>query len=83
MTFKKHFERSFPGYLSHLRETFPELSQAEERLFLLYKLNLNSKEITKILGISESTVKKGRTRLRKKLGLDKEQDLEQFIREFH
>ena len=82
MAFKSHFERSYPGYLSCLRAAFPDISQAEERLFLLYKLNLNRKEISNILGVSESTVKKSRTRLRKRLELDSDQNLEEFIRDF-
>ena len=84
MTFKNHFERSYPGYLSCLRMTFSDITQAEERLFLLYNLNLNRQEIAKILGVSEATVKKSRTRLQKRLGLGlaTKQNLEQFIQDF-
>lgn len=80
--FKAAFERSFPGYILKLRSTFPEISNAEERLFLLLKLNLNRQEIAATLGISPSTVKKGRLRLRKRLNLVSEEDLNQFIQQF-
>lgn len=80
--FKNYFERGHPGYLQRLRTGFPKLSGAEERLLLLIKLNFNSNEIASTLGISRDSVKKGRQRLRKRLGLNANEDLEQFIQSF-
>lgn len=80
--FKTHFERAYPGFLFRLRSTFSELSSAEERLFLLLKLNLQRQEIASTLGISIDSVKKGRNRLRKRLKLAETDDLERFIRDF-
>ena len=80
--FKQLFERSYPGFLARLRLTYPEMSNAEERLFVLLKLNYNRQELSAILGVSDSTVKKGRIRLRKRLGLVSEQNLEQFVQLF-
>ncbi len=80
--FKSYFERGNPGYLYRLRTQFPKLSSAEERLLLLIKLNFTSQEAAATLGISKESIKKGRQRLRKRLGLSPDQDLEQFIRQF-
>lgn len=80
--FKVYFENSFPGFVQRLRKRFPGITEAEERLFLLIKLNLTSREISNILGISASGVKKTRNRLRKKLALSPEVDLEGFVRDF-
>jgi len=80
--FKNYFERGHPGYLQRLRTSFPKLSGAEERLLLLIKLNFNSNEVASTLGISKDSVKKGRQRLRKRLGLQTNEDLEQFIQSF-
>lgn len=80
--FKIFFEKSFPGYLMHLRTHFNNLSEAEERLFLFIKLNLKRKEAAAILGISSDSVKKTRHRLRKRLELEKDVDLEEYIRSF-
>jgi tetratricopeptide (TPR) repeat protein len=80
--FKIYFEKTYPGYLLRLRNKFPALSDAEERLFLFIKLNLNRKESAAILGISTDSVKRTRNRLRKRLGLDEDIDLEVFIRSF-
>ncbi|MBE2208751.1 MAG: sigma-70 family RNA polymerase sigma factor [Saprospiraceae bacterium] len=80
--FKRSFERSYPGFIHRLRTHYSDITNAEERLFLLYKLNFTRHEIATILGVSEASVKKGRTRLRKRLGLQEEQDLEHFIQSF-
>lgn len=81
-TFKTQFERSMPGYIQRLRAANSELSEAEERLFLLLKLNLKRKEIAGILGISPDSVKKTRSRLRKRLALTASENLENYIRNF-
>ncbi|NUQ25910.1 MAG: tetratricopeptide repeat protein [Saprospiraceae bacterium] len=80
--FKTYFEKGNPGYLLRLRKDFPKLSNAEERLLLLIKLKFNTTEIASTLGISKDSVKKGRQRLRKRLELHVEDDLEQFIQSF-
>lgn len=80
--FKGYFEKSYPGYLLRLRGVFPELSEAEERLFLFVKLNLTTREAASILGISVDSVKKTRNRLRHRLALGEETELEVFIRAF-
>lgn len=80
--FKNYFEKGHPGYLLRLREAFPKLSGAEERLMLLIKLNFNTTEIASMLGISKDSVKKGRQRLRKRLGIGAEEDLDEFIQSF-
>ncbi len=80
--FKIYFENAHPGYLLRLRKVWPALSEAEERLFLFIKLNLTSKEIAAMLGISTASVKKTRHRLRKRLALPEEDDLEKYIQGF-
>ena len=51
-------------------------------MFLLLKLNLSSKEAADMQGISLESIKKYRYRLRKRLGLEQEEGLELFVREF-
>ena len=81
-SFKYRFERIHPGYLQRLRTRYPELSGSEERLCLLIKINLNSQEIANILGITTNGVKKNRQRLRKRLAMKVDDDLEAFIYAF-
>ena len=80
--FKIYFEKAYPGYLLRLRNSFPSLSEAEERLFLFIKLKLTNKEAAAILGISVDSVRKTRTRLRKRLELGEDVNLEQYVAGF-
>ncbi len=80
--FKSYFEKAHPAYLLRLRQAFPTITDAEERLFLFIKLNLGTKEAANLLGISVNSVKRNRNRLRHRLGLAEEVELEEFIRSF-
>jgi tetratricopeptide (TPR) repeat protein len=80
--FKIHFEKAYPGLIQQIKETFEHLSPAELRMFLLMKLNIDSKEIASILGISFESVKKTRYRLKKKMELKEEDDLNDFVRNY-
>ncbi len=81
-SFKMHFEKSHPKFIQVLREAYSDLSEAEERLFLLLKLKLSRREIANILGVLPETVKKTRGRLRKRLQLDSQIDLDEFVSNF-
>lgn len=80
--FKKRFERLYPGFILRLRNRYPEMTNGEERLFLLIKINLNGQEIANTLGITFNAVKKSRQRLRKRLELSPEEDLEAWVHGF-
>jgi DNA-binding CsgD family transcriptional regulator len=81
-SFKDYFEKVHPDFNAKLRKEFPSITESEERLFLLVKLNLRTKEIASILGISNDSVKKNRNRLRKRLSLNAEQDLVEYVHNF-
>ncbi len=81
-SFKEYFEKSHPNFIHVLRAKYPDLTEAEERLFLLLKLKLSKKEIANVLGILPDTVKKTRGRLRKRLKLNVGTDLDVFIGKF-
>jgi tetratricopeptide (TPR) repeat protein len=66
--FKNSFIMAYPDYYEHLRTHFSELTESNLRLIILLKMDLNTKEITNLLGISADAVKKAKQRLRKKLG---------------
>ena len=77
--FKTLFEQVHPGFFGNLRTRYTDLSTAEIRMAALVKLNLTSKEISGMLGISHESVNKSRYRLRKKLNLAKEEKLETHL----
>jgi tetratricopeptide (TPR) repeat protein/DNA-binding CsgD family transcriptional regulator len=80
--FKRHFDQVHRGLLHRLQEQYPDLTRGENRLFILLKLKLNSKEISNILGVSPESVKKSRYRLRKKLALEAGFSLGEFVDNF-
>ena len=80
--FKVNFESVYPGVIVKLRNNYPDLTEAEQRLFLLMLLKMDTKEIATILGISIDSVRKSRYRLKKKLLLESEDNLEDFITSF-
>ncbi len=80
--FKRLFDGVHRGLLERLLISYENLTLAEQRLFLLMKLDLSTKEIANILGVSPESIKKGRYRLKKKLNVLDEQSLQEFISRF-
>jgi DNA-binding CsgD family transcriptional regulator len=76
--FKELFEQVYQGFFTRLKEKLPDLTQAEIRLVCLSKLKLDTKQMAGILGVSTDTIKKTRYRLRKKLGLSGEDNIEEI-----
>ena len=77
--FKNKFNVVYPSLLVKAREVNKDITNSEERLIALEKLNLKTSEIANILGVSPESVVKIRYRLRKKLGISKETSILQFI----
>lgn len=77
--FKLRFEEVHGDFFTKLNTKFPDLGNAEVKLCALLRLNLNLKESSHVLGISPDSVKTARHRLRKKLGLNTEDNLVQFL----
>lgn len=78
-SFKEKFESVYTNFFSHLRNKYPSLTQAEVRLIALTKLNITTREMAGLLGISPETIRQTRWRLRKKMNLADEVSLEQFV----
>ena len=74
--FSKEFSSIHNSFLDWLKEQFGE---SEIRLISLMKMNLSSKEIANTLRISDDGVKKARYRLRKKMDLASDIDIQDFI----
>lgn len=79
--FKTLFEKVYPSFFSKLHKASPEISFAELRLAALMRLNLGVKHIASMLGISTDAVRKTRSRLRQRLQLPMDENLESFIQE--
>ena len=77
--FKEIFESVHANFFTNLRERYSALTQAEIRLMALTKLNMSTKEMAGMLGISPETIRQTRWRLRKKIDLPDDVSLEQLI----
>ena len=80
LQFRQSFAALYPRYLPGLRGRCPELTKSDELLCMLIYLNQNTDEIALALGISRASVNSARSRIRKKLGLKKEDSLEEALR---
>lgn len=80
--FKELFDGVHHGMLARLLKEYENLTLAEQRLFLLMKLEMSTKEIANILGVSPDSVKKGRYRLKRKINLSEDISLQDFVSRF-
>ena len=67
------------GFYERLKRKYPNLSQNDHKLCALIKLNFSSKEMAGLMGISTESVHTTRYRLRKRLGLQRQDNLEEVI----
>ena len=73
--YSDQFNAAYPGYLEYLTRTYTELTTSDLKLCTFLRMNLNTKEIADIMGLSVRSIESRRYRLRKKLNLSKEEDL--------
>ncbi|NLO49679.1 MAG: hypothetical protein GX103_00750, partial [Bacteroidales bacterium] len=66
-------------FYTKLNERFPNLSANEKRLSAFLRLNMSTKEISAITYQSPNSITVARSRLRKKLGLDTDENLISFL----
>lgn len=77
--FKKLFEQVYPGFFIGLREKAHDITLSEQRVAALSKLKIAPKEAAALLGISHASVNKARQRLRHRLNLEPDTDLEVYF----
>ncbi len=80
--FKDVFSEVYPSFIDNVNEKFTKLTPAELRMFMLLKLLLSKQQIAGVLGISAESVRKAQYRLKKKLKLSHNEDLETFAQSF-
>ena len=77
--FREAFEQTDRAFFSRLRDLHPDLTANDLKLCAYLRLNLSTKEIAPLLNISARSVEVKRYRLRKKLGLEREVGLTDYI----
>ena len=71
------------GFELKLSKLYPQLTKSEREICNLIYLNLSIKEIMNIRNVTLSSVKSARYRIRKKMEIPKEVELEYFIQNIH
>ncbi|MEM8893171.1 MAG: hypothetical protein AAGC88_01255, partial [Bacteroidota bacterium] len=66
-------------FYDNLADRYPQLSQGDKKICALIKLNFSSKDMARLLGISVESVHTTRYRLRRKLQLERQDNLEEHI----
>ena len=77
--FKTIFEKIYPGFFIHLKEKVSDITLAEQRMAALTRLHLSINQIASILGISPNSVYKTKQRLRHRLNLDPEMNIDEIL----
>lgn len=67
--FELRFQHVHTEFFERLQELFPDLTNGERRLCAFLRLNMTTKEIASITGLSPRSIEVARTRLRRKLEL--------------
>ncbi|MDX2431304.1 MAG: LuxR C-terminal-related transcriptional regulator [Bacteroides sp.] len=77
--FKVHFDAANSDFLKKLKSQHNELTPSDLRFCGFLKMNLTSKEISSLLNISLRSIEVKRYRLRKKLNLEHDQNLIEYL----
>jgi hypothetical protein len=80
--FEELFDQAHANFFKRLKTAYPELTQSDLKLCAYLKLNLSSKEIAPLLNISFRGVETRRFRLRRRLSLDQDMNLVEFVMQF-
>jgi DNA-binding CsgD family transcriptional regulator len=78
---KSNFDLIHKDFFKVLDEKFPGLTRNEKILCVYLKMNLSTKEIAPLQNISSRGVEVNRYRLRKKMGLDRDVNLSNYLNE--
>ena len=77
--FLAQFSTAYPDFIDCLTEKYPKLRSGDIKLCCYLKMNMNTKEIAKVSGLSVRAVENKRYRLRKKLELETDVSLDSYI----
>lgn len=79
LSFEIKFAQTYPQFAKKLVTVSDNLTAKEIKVCMLLKMNYNSNEIVKSLGISKSNFLNTRSSIRKKLNLDRKDNLIIFL----
>lgn len=80
--FDAHFTNLNDSFFNSLKEQFPQLTKTDLKICAFINLGFSSKDISQIMGIAVESLNVSRSRLRKKMNLQRETNLVEFLQNF-
>ncbi len=80
--FALNFDKAHNDFLTRIKTEYPNLSSKDLKICVYLRMNLTTKEIAPLLNISVRGVEIGRYRIRKKIGIDSQVNLNDFMMRF-
>lgn len=77
--FRKVFDLIHPDFFNSLSSSYPELTKTELRICAYIKINMANHEIASLLNITTQSLIVSRYRIRKKMKLNRSEDLDKHI----
>lgn len=81
--FKLSFEQVYPDFFDGLSTQYPELTEYDLRLCAFYMMGIDTKQIALILNVQPLSIQRSRSRIRKKMALDRDTDFITHLRKFN
>ncbi|MGM9758865.1 MAG: transcriptional regulator [Parabacteroides sp.] len=82
LQFETYFNSAHQNFIDRLRQQYTDLTSGDLRICCLLRMNLSTKEIASLLNISVRAIELRRYRLRKRLNLDNDTNLVNFLSNF-
>jgi DNA-binding CsgD family transcriptional regulator len=79
--FEMRFQQVHDDFYARLKEHHPDLSPNEKKICAFLRLNMTTKDISSITFQSVKSIQVARTRLRKKMGMTRDENLISFLQE--
>ena len=82
LQFESYFNNAHHNFMERLRQRYADITMGDLRLCCLLRMNLSTKEIASLLNVSVRAIEIRRYRLRKRLMLESDTNLVDFLLKF-
>lgn len=80
--FESYFNSTHQNFMDRLRQQYADITTGDLRICCLLRMNLSTKEIASLMNVSIRAIELRRYRLRKRLGLEGDRNLVDFLMSF-
>ncbi len=77
--FKLHFEQGYPDFFEKLKKISPDMTEESLKMCAYARIGLSAKQTARILNVTVKAVNVSRYRIKKKLELQEEINLDDFL----